>query len=895
VKIYQENIKEVLKSFETNAETGLTGKQIQQCTKKYGQNVLPTKPEESWFWVFISQFQNPLIYILLAAAAIIFFMGEDRLDAFIISGVLFFNAIIGTIQEGRTRSILHSLQQFIKADSVVIRDGQKRLIEDKYIVPGDIIVLQEGARVPADARIIESNNMQIDEAVLTGESRPVRKVVELKPDERKNENLPVADQKNMLFKGTYVLSGSGLAVVVATGKHSEIGKIHTEVEEIQMDMPLKQELDRLSYWILIAILVMCVGMFVIGFLTGKPISQLLVMLTALFICVVPEGLPVVLTLVLVSGVYRMAKKQVLVKKMHAVEGLGRTDVIIVDKTGTLTRNEMMVSRVYVDGQRWRVSGQGYDPEGELFITDTKVTDLEPYEELRRFAHACYLLGNAEITYLPQRGAFDIKGDPTEAALKVFGQKLGFDGKQLKKEYRKLFEIPFDPELRYHAMFFDDEDKGRIFIAGSPETILSRCAHISDGVREELEHMLRDGLRVVAVAQKTFDIQVLSKDKPLDFEEACKLVENHFEFLGLCGIQDAIRPEVAAMVSQARDAGLEVIMATGDHKKTALYVAKQVGIIQEGDEIIDGSEIDDLSDEQLLARLPRVKVYSRVSPIHKLRIVKLFHDRNKIVAMTGDGINDAPSLVAADLGIAMGGIGTEVAKQASDLILLDDSFANIVRAIQEGRHIFYTLKRVVLYFFATNMGEILVVLFALLLNMPLPITAAQILWLNLVTDGFLDVALSTEPQEEGLLHKKWLHRKIHLVDPALMSKMMFMALPMGIVSLAVFHHYQANIAYARTMALLTMAMFQWFNAWNCRSDTKSVFQLGLFSNRWLLLATGFVFGLQLLLVYAPFMQRIFKTVPITFEQWCMVIALSSSIFILEEMRKWVMRTCFPDYN
>lgn len=351
----------------------------------------------------------------------------------------------------------------------------------------------------------------------------------------------------------------------------------------------------------------------------------------------------------------------------------------------------------------------------------------------------------------------------------------------------------------------------------------------------------------------------------------------------------MREEVTDIIKQARAAGLRVIMATGDHQATALMVAKRVGIFRQEDVNINGPEFETMSDADLLTQLPQITVFSRVSPQHKLRIIQLFHQKGQIVAMTGDGTNDAPSLVAADLGIAMGRIGTEVAKHASDLILLDDSFENIINAIKQGRHIFYTLKRVILYFFATNMGEILIILFALVLNLPLPITAAQILWLNLVTDGFLDLALSTEPQEEGLLHKRWLHHKAHLVDGTLLLKMMWMAIPMGIVSVAVFMYYQqSNVALARTMTLITMAMFQWFNAWNCRSDTKSLLQSGFFTNKWLVGATILVLVLQLVVTEVPFMQHIFQTVPISLEQWAFIFVASSSILFLEEARKWVVR-------
>ena len=891
---YQQTIDTVEKTYQTNSITGLSKEQAKQRLLKQGPNVLPKGRRPTWLSIFISQFQSPLIYILLVAAIIIFFVGEDKLDAFIISAVLFFNAIIGTIQEGRTSNILESLRRFVKTDSIVLRDGAKIIVQDQELVVGDVILLQEGQRVPADARIIISNNLQIDEAVLTGESEPIRKIIDALTQE-----LPVADQRNMVFKGTYVMAGSAKAIVVETGIKTQIGTIHKTVEEISTEIPLKKELNRLSYIILLFILVMCSALFIIGLFTGKPLQELLVMLTALFICVVPEGLPVVLTLVLVSGAYRMAKKNVLIKNLQSVETLGRTDAIVIDKTGTLTRNEMIVSTVYADKTMWRITGQGYHAAGQIYQDGKKIDTFDPKSNIIRMATAASLLNNAEITFISELNLFDIKGDPTEAALFVFSQKLGLHLEHLVHDYKKIYEIPFDSVLKYHAGFFDHADGPITFIIGSPEAIINRCPSITENEQQQLNQLLDAGLRIVAFGWKKLTPE---KMPPTDLspEEQLQhfkqLLNDDMQFLGFCGIQDSIRPEVNTIIKQARVAGLQVIMATGDHHKTAIYVAKQVGIYRPGDESITGTEFDQLSDEQLCKRLKKITVYARVSPEQKLRIIRLFNQIDNIVAMTGDGINDAPSLVAADLGIAMGRIGTEVAKQASDIILLDDSFENIISAIKQGRHIFYTLRRVVLYFFATNMGEILIVLFALIVNLPLPITAAQILWLNLVTDGFLDIALSMEPQEKKLLGVDSTIHKLKLVDTNLLLKMLFISIPMGLTSLFIFsYYYQYDIVYARTMTLITMAMFQWFNAWNCRSETKSIFQLGFFTNKWLILATSFVFLLQLALLHVPFMQKIFKTMPLSIADWAIVIAISLPIIFIEEIRKSVVRWRNPILN
>lgn len=885
---YRMSVEQVMSSLGAHQATGLSSQEVIIHRKQYGSNALPTAPMESWVWVFIRQFQSPLIYILLIAALIIFFTGPDKLDAFIISGVLLFNAIIGAAQEGRTRSILESLKRFLVSTSIVVRDGKKELVNDEDLVVGDIILLQEGQRIPADGRIIESNNLQIDESPLTGESKAVRKITAALDQE-----LLIGDRINMVYRGTHVLSGSGKAVIVAAGLDTEIGKVHASVEEIQSDMPLKREINRLTYWIILFIFGLCVVMLGIGVVSGKPWSDLLVMLTALFICVVPEGIPVVLTLVLVRGAYQMAQKKVLIKRMQAVEALGRTDVIVIDKTGTLTRNEMMVLSVVADGVHWSVSGQGYSDQGIVSSEAEEHLKVLPRDaSLYRMGMASVLLNRTEIIPVPALGLFDIKGDPTEAALAVFAKKLGVSAQECEAQYQKKYEIPFSSQTRYHAGFFEHDGSGVIMIIGAPEEIIARCPE-SESISNALEALLDEGLRVVAIAEKRV---ALSAFPHLDGDAAAvrtayeALIARDLTFLGLCGMQDTIRSDVKDIIEQARNVGIQVVMATGDHKRTATYVAQRVGLLKEGDLVIEGSEFHTLSDDALLEKLGAITVYARVSPEDKLRIIDLFHRKKKIVAMTGDGINDAPSLVAADLGIAMGSIGTEVAKEASDMVLLDDSFASIMQAVEQGRYIFDSLKRVILYFFATNMGEILIVLFALLAGLPLPIAAAQILWLNLVTDGFLDMALSMEPKEEGLLKQEWLSKTHHLVDLNLVLKMFYSAIPMAIGSLWVFMHaYPLGLTHARTMTLITMAMFQWFNAWNCRSQTKSIFQLGFFANPWLLLAIGFVFFLQIVVTTVPFMQHIFKTVPLTPSEWLMILAISSSVIVLEELRKLVVRT------
>jgi Ca2+-transporting ATPase len=905
---YQTPIETITQNLTVDPAKGLSHQDVTQRQKQHGYNVLKEVKQRGIIAIFISQFQNPLVYILFFAALIIFIFGEDKLDAFIISGVLFFNAILGTVQEARTKNIIESLKHYIKTETVVLRDGSKTVVDEKELVVGDIIFLQEGQRVPADARIITATNVRVDEAILTGETHPTIKQIDVIPN-----NVPLGDRKNMLFKGTYVLAGLTQAIVTEIGADTEIGKIQITTEEIDTEIPLRKELERLSHWILLFILVTCLFLFVVGLFTGKPIKELLVMLTALFICVVPEGLPVVLTLVLVAGALRMAKHFVLVRNMQAVESLGRTNVIVIDKTGTLTRNEMVVPAVWTADSIWNITGEGYHCKGTVCKNGVVIKEFALESDLVRMAIAAHLLNNAEIIHIAQLDIFEIKGDPTEAALFVFSEKIKSTFINEVQQYQKIYEIPFESTTRYHAAFYRINNEIIAFINGSPETLFARSSQTpysapsstesfggqgkatkgTQVAQAALDEFLKDGLRVVAFGIKKFTPDEFTNiTERSQYEE---LIKDNITLLGLAGIEDSIRLEVAPIIKKTRDAGLSVIMATGDHQQTALNVAKRVGIFREGDDVVDGSTIDQLTDEQLLARLDHITVFSRVSAQHKMRIIDLLQKSGKIVAMTGDGINDAPSLVKADLGIAMGKVGTEVAKQASDLVLLNDSFATIIEAIEEGRHIFYTLKRIVLYFFSTNMGEILIILFAFLttlftgIDLPLPITAVQILWLNLVTDGFLDVGLSMEPKESGLLERGWLEKKQQLIDRALLLKMLFMAIPMGIGSLTLFlMYYQTDLAHARTMTLITMAMYQWFNAWNCRSETRSLFSLGLFTNKWLIAVMALVLALQSAIVYIPFMRYIFKTVPLPVNDWIIVVTVSAPIILLEEIRKMIAR-------
>ncbi|MCL4229858.1 HAD-IC family P-type ATPase [Candidatus Dependentiae bacterium] len=882
MNVYQKTKQELAKEFSTDLEHGLSQNDATQRLKRYGQNALPEGERESWFIVFLRQFKSPLIYVLCIAALIVLIAGEKIYDAFIIAVILLFNAVIGMLQEGRARTILEGLRKLSKTTSLVIRDGHEELIDDTLLVPGDIIVIQDGSKVPADARIIEAHNVRVDEAILTGESDSVQKTAHVL-----KHVAPIYEQHNMIFKGTYVTAGVGKALVVATGIKTEIGSIQKSIEGIETDMPLKKEIDRIARLVIVLVAIVCAFFFVFGLWQQMPLYDLFMTLVALFVSSVPEGLPVVLTIALAVGAYRLAQRNVLIRKMQAVEGLGRVNVIMIDKTGTLTRNELMVSRVVTAQASYEITGEGYFEKGEVLREGRAIqpSDDAIFQEI---LVACVLLSHAQLRYDKQTKTFEVKGDPTNAALSVLARKGNVVREDLEHDYRRIFEIPFDSDWQYHAIFVEHKGTYKIHCVGSPDVLCARASARDICQMQKVHDMLDSGLRVLAVATKFFDASLFYGPEDSHLRVAMDYLKDAMNVVGFLGLNDAIRPEVAESIAAARSGGIRVIMATGDHAKTAAFVAQKTGILGEGELITQGTTIDRLSDEELKKEVMSINAYARVIPQQKMRIVKVLQEQGELVAMTGDGVNDAPALIASDLGIAMGGIGTEVAKQAADLILLDDSFTSIVEAVKQGRHIFYTLRRVVLYLFATNLGEILIITSSLLLSLPLPLTAVQILWLNLVTDGFLDVGLTLESRERGLLKDRWFLRKPKIIDSSFIFKMLFMSFPMFILSFLVFcMTYHDDLAYARSLTLLVMAAFQWFNAWNCRSETRSIVRLGIFSNRWLVGATAVVVALQLGLYYQPVMRRAFGVTALSLSDWLVALLIASVVLVLEEGRKAYM--------
>lgn len=880
---YQYTKTQIENEFEVDITKGLSSKEVEKRLLKYGPNILPESDTEGWLSIFFRQFQSPLIYILLVCSVIVYYL-RDHTDSIIILVVLIFNAILGTVQEGRSQRALLSLKKLSDSDAGVVRDGKEEVVGEKNIVPGDVLVLQEGQKVVADARIIHFSNLSVDEAAMTGESGAV-----LKTDAVLSEqNLPSSGQKNMVFKGTSILTGNGLAIVVGTGVNTQIGVLSRALLEPEEEIPLQRNIKRLSKIIIGAVLLICLALFNLGLILGRQGSEMFSIVVSMAISMVPEGLPLVLTLILVSGVWRMSKKNALVKKMQAVEALGQAKILAVDKTGTLTRNEMVVKKLYVDNRIYTITGSGYDPKGAALLNGDPQSLLG---DLSLAGIIASLGSRATVRFSEKEGVYRISGDPTEAAMAVLGEKLGNAREKLLEKYHEIAEIAFDYKNKFRAVFYEQSGDG-VFcaIAGAPETIIHKAGHFLEhgqakklephhkkNLEAAVEEFTKQGLRVVA-----FGFKHLTRSHPFDNID-------DMVFGGFFAIEDSLRPEAPGAIKRALAAGIKVVMITGDHKLTATAIAHEAGIYSPGDEVITGSDLLQLTEAQLAAKLHKVSVFARVTPEDKMKIIRAYKHAGLVVAMTGDGVNDAPSLVAADLGVAMGKIGTEVAKEASDIVLLDDNLNSILSAVGEGRNMYRTIQKALLFLFSTSMGELFTITAALFLGLPTPIAAVQILWLNLVTDPLIGTSLALDKKDSHLLDSKPGKLPEYFITGEMFFRMILIAATMAVGTLFLFNmHDELNYAKAITISLTVLAVFQWYNSFNCRQFGASVFSKDIFTNHYLLLGVAINFGLQICAVYTPALQKVLKTVPLSLNDWLMIFAVGFSVIIVEEFRKLAFR-------
>ncbi len=862
---------------------GLSSDEAAQRLERYGRNEVEAERLTPWWSILLHQFRDPLIYILLIAAAITFVIG-DLVDGGVIMAVVIINAIIGFTQEYRAREAMSALQKMSAPTAEVSRDGRAMTIPAVELVPGDIVNLTSGDRVPADIRLLKVRELEADESALTGESLAVRKTV----DAIDEELLVPGDQTNIAFSGTVVTRGRGRGVVIRTGAASELGRIATSMREMAETVtPLQQKFDTLGTRIGIAVLLLSVIVVMIGLLRAMPLTDLVVAAVALAVATIPEGLPVVLTVTLAIGVRRMARRNAIIRSLPAVETLGSTTVIGSDKTGTLTRNEMTVRVVWAGGRRFGVTGAGYSSEGTIEI-DGQPTSAERDYALGEVLRAGVLANEADPRSLETGEAL---GDPTEVALYAAAAKGGLQPAALRRELPEVSALPFESERRLMASLRDTPEGRRLFVKGAPEAILAHCASIAlaDGIgelevetiREAAHAMAAEGLRVLAMASREDTSDQLS-DASLG---------NELIFAGMQGMEDPVRPEAVEAVSLAHQAGIRVLMLTGDHVDTAQAIGRQLGLGRRSDRAIDGAELSRISPDDLGEAVAHVDIYARVAPEHKLAIVTHLKDRGEIVAVTGDGVNDAPALRAAHIGVAMGQSGTDVAREASDMVLADDNFATITAAVEEGRIVFANIRKVTFFLLSTGVAMPITIIAALLFGLPLPFVAAQILWINLVTNGLQDVALAFEPGEPGLLERPPRAATEGIVTQRIIWRLLGVGTVLAAGTLGMFLwtlQSTGNLAVAQSAAMTQMVVFQNFHVFNSRSLDRSIVAIPPFSNRFLFAAVVLALLAQIAVLNLPPLQTIFRTVPLSTQQWGWIVLFGTAVIIGGELDKFINR-------
>lgn len=902
----QENIwhtlsaEEIFKQLNTS-ERGLTTAEVEKRLQTYGANELEEEKKTLKWALLVRQLKSPLVGVLAAAALISFFVGK-YIDMTVIVVVIALNTAIGFFQEYKAESALQALKTMAAPEAEVIRDCPETggclemRVKTREIVPGDVIDLDAGAKVPADARVFEAVNLEIDESMLTGESTPVKKTVDtLKKD------LSVADRTNMAFSGTIVTRGRGKAVVVSTGMKTEIGKIAKLIKETEKAAtPIQKQTIDLSRKLGMFALLASGLILIISLLRGFEFLEAFLFVLAAAVSAIPEGLPVVITITLAIGVHRMAKRNAIIRKLQAVDTLGSATAICTDKTGTLTTNQMTTQQIFVNNKMVKVTGAGYAPEGH-FEVDGNPIDATKDESLSFLLKTAALCNDARLRRhkLDGKQLWEIYGDPTEGALVVAAAKASFQKDDLEDKYPRVDEIPFDPKYRYMATFHKiSMERLHVYVKGAPETILERCSQtLEDGRTKRLtpqkkEEILKVGtqmaseaLRVLAIAYELIDAKELEDVKSGIQRGRAKLV-----FVGLAGMIDPPRPEAKSAVQLCKKAGIKVIMATGDHKLTAEAIAEEIGILGASSRVLTGTDLDGMSDDELDAVINDAAVFARVSPTHKYQIVESLRRKGHIVAMTGDGVNDAPALKAAEIGVSMGITGTDVTKETADMVLTDDNFASIVNAVEEGRVVFENIRKVVKYLISTNTGEIITIIAALILlpGVPLIFTPVQILWVNLVTDGLLDKFLAMEPKEKGVMDQPPRKPKEKIINRDTMLNIVYVGIFMAVGTLWLFTSGYSNggLQRAQTLAFTTIAMFQVFNALNCRSRTTSMFKIGLTTNKYLLIGIVASVSLQVMATLLPPLQTALGTTALSIWDWLIIVLVSSSVFIADEIRKFV---------
>ncbi len=904
----------------TDPDTGLGTAEAGERQARGGFNELPEAPPPSLLRLFLSQFTSVIVWVLIGAAVVSGLL-EDWLDAAAIVAIVFLNGMLGFIQEFRAERSLAALRKMSVAMARVVRDGAVQSIAARELVPGDLILLEAGDRVPADARLVYTAGFQTQEASLTGESTPVQKSGEVLA----GADVPLADRINMAFMGTVAVSGKARGLVVATGLRTELGRIAAMIQKAseaeRAETPLQRRLEQFGYTLLWLALGVVSVVFGLGYLRGEPLVAMFLTSVSLAVAAVPEGLPAVVTITLALGVTRMVKRHALIRKLPAVETLGSATVICTDKTGTLTKNEMTVVQLFAGEATFEVTGEGYEPVGEIRevngagreargerggeaewnssrLQAERPLPLTPHTSpgLRHLLTAAVLCNGA--TLKQENGVWQVIGDPTEGALLVAAAKAGATKQDLERAAPFEAEIPFDAERKMMTVIRRTHEGPVAYVKGAPDVLLGRCTRrlTWDGVVEPLDERQRKAildtnasfahgaLRVLAVADRRLGDGRTGRTS----DE----VERDLVFLGLFAMKDPLRPEAVEAVRLCREAGIKTVMITGDHKETAVAIARELGLSDGDGAAFSGAEINNLTDEQLAQFVGRVTVYARVSAEHKLRIVQAWKRNGAIVAMTGDGVNDAPAIKEADIGVAMGLAGTDVTKEASDMVVTDDNFASIAAAVEEGRGVFDNIRKTVHFLLSCNVSEVLVMLFAALLGLPLPLLPIQILWMNLVTDGIPALALAVDPKAPDLMKRPPRSPSARLLDGGRLLAIGGEGLMLGGIALAAFCYslyvLRQEVEQARTVAFTVMVVAQLIHAFNCRNERLSLFQLGIATNPALLWAVLLSFVVQLAVLTVPAVAPVFKVAPLPLDDWLLMGAAGLLPFVIMETVKIARR-------
>ena len=887
---YKGSLNEVIKKHNSDPNRGLTSDEAAKRLEKFGPNVIESSNKKSLAKKIIEQIADPMVILLVLASIVSAFTG-DTVEAVIIIAIVVINAIMSIIQEGRAEDSVAALQKMSSPEATIIRDGGRKKVKAEELVPGDIVIIETGDIIPADMRLLESSNLQIDESSLTGESVAVEKDSSVEFD----SEVGIGDRDNFAFSSSIVTYGHGKGLVTATGSETEIGKIATSLESVEAkDTPLQKQLKKLSKLLAILVVIVSILVFVVGYFRSEMgLLDNFMVAVSLAVAAIPEGLTAVVTIVLSIGMNRMAERKAIVKNLLSVETLGSTTVICSDKTGTLTQNEMTITKVYTNGDEFEVEGSGYEPKGD--IRDSKGEVINDHDQIKLLMTIASLCNDANL--IRENDTYKITGDPTEGAMLTFSEKWNINQENLNEKHPRLEEIPFDSTRKMMTTFHEMDGKNYGYTKGAPDIVIDKCSKtlVNGEIVDFTDDLKKKALEVnTSLASQALRVMAYSF-KPvetLDTEITSENIEHDMVFVGLTGMIDPPRPEAKAAVKECHASGIDVVMITGDYFETALAIAKELGIATSRDQAMQGSDLNDKTEAEIREIVKTKRIFARVSPENKVQLVKALQQNGEIVAMTGDGVNDAPAIKNADIGISMGITGTDVAKDTADMILVDDNFATIVNAVEEGRVIFANIKKFVSFLLSCNIAEVLIVFLSILFGLPSPLTPIQLLWLNLVTDAFPALALGVEPAEPGIMEEDPRDPNSSIISGRTRTDLIAQSI---FITVAVLTAYVVGLKFifpdsiegAHTMVFTTLITSELLRAFSIRSNKFTLKQLGFGSNPQLIKATLLSFALLLLVMYVPVLRDLFEVVSLTWE-WIPVLALALIPLVLGEVAKVIRR-------